>query len=461
MDGDSQLQSTLQKCGEKIDNLTSRFTDNVRMAKTGMSPGNMSSVHMFKNCVADVKQKLKDINKIVTEHDVLDAKGLKIIQDKIYKLFEYLAPFQRLQTTDFEIMGCVMQQKSICHAAIREKEASVKRKHLGYEDKLHVYADRLSVEAIILGQMASLIQQHHVTNLYRDQLMSEINSLNYVLYELKKKVDNVSQSSGSADVVSMYASVLAEKVILEGQLASCAVADDHHFTDDTAILSSLNITDNPSILAMEVFLRSQVDTSVYRQLQRSGELLDNATAQVVTRFLLQGEITQALQKIKDKYSTKVEHEKVQDLVLRQRKFCTEELIERHQTVSESIEIQLKQVLSYIKQSSNRKQASESFINLLKRLYKKHSTELHELQSGNNFEQNKNQQIASVLQTDLDQLLSRIPKLLEEVGDPSLQDSDWSVENLSTKVEESIFSGLNKPISGKAFTKFVNFSDSLS
>jgi hypothetical protein len=65
MDGDSQLQSTLQKCGEKIDNLTSRFTDNVRMAKTGMSPGNMSSVHMFKNCVADVKQKLKDINKIV------------------------------------------------------------------------------------------------------------------------------------------------------------------------------------------------------------------------------------------------------------------------------------------------------------------------------------------------------------------------------------------------------------
>jgi hypothetical protein len=53
------------------------------MAKTGMSPGNISSVHMFKNCVADVKQKLKDINKIVTEHDVLDAKGLKIIQDKI------------------------------------------------------------------------------------------------------------------------------------------------------------------------------------------------------------------------------------------------------------------------------------------------------------------------------------------------------------------------------------------
>jgi hypothetical protein len=41
---------------------------------------------------------------------------------------------------------------------------------------------------------------------------------------------------------------------------------------------------------------------------------------------LQGEITQALQKIKDKYSTEVEHEKVQDLVLRQRKFCTEELI---------------------------------------------------------------------------------------------------------------------------------------
>jgi hypothetical protein len=84
-------------------------------------------------------------------------------------------------------MGCVMHQKSICHAAIREKESSAKRKHLGYEDKLHVYADRLSVEAIILGQMASLIQQHHVTNLYRDQLMSEINSLNYVLYELKKK----------------------------------------------------------------------------------------------------------------------------------------------------------------------------------------------------------------------------------------------------------------------------------
>ncbi|XP_063446261.1 major antigen-like isoform X1 [Mytilus trossulus] len=436
-DGDSQqLRSTLQKCGEKIDSLTTRFTENVRMAKSGVVPGSLASVHMFKNCVNDVKQKLKDINKIVTEHEVLDAKGLKVINDKIYKLFEYLAPYQRLQTSDFEIIGQVLQQKTVCQSAIVDKENAAKRKHLGYEDKLHVYADRLSVEAIVLGQMASLIQQHHVTNLYRDQLMNEINSLNQVLYELKKKVDSVSHSPTSGNVVSMYASVLAEKIILEGQLASCAVTDDHHPTDDTAILSSLNISDNPSIMAMEVFLRSQVDSSVYRQLQRSGELLDNATAQVVTRFLLQGEITQALQKIKDKYRTDTEHEKVQDLVIRQRKFCTEELIERHETVSESIDVHLKLVLYLIKQSPNKKQALESFINLLKRIFQRQSTELQELHSGNNFEQNKSQQVCSTLQSDLDQLLSQIPKVFDEVSDPSTEVEE-SVETLSTQVADML------------------------
>lgn len=430
-DGDNQLiRSTLQKCGEKIDHLTNRFSDNVRLA--GMSVISLSSVEMFQSCVKDVKQKLKDINQIVTEHEVLDAKGLKVIHDKIFKLFEYLAPYQRFQSSDFEIMGQVVLQKNMCQSNIRDKELTTKRKHLGYDDKLHVYADRLSVEAIILGQMASLMQQHHVTNLYRDQLMCEINTLNQTLYDLKKKVDSVSQSSRNVDAVSLYASVLAEKVILEGQLASCAVADDHHFTDDTAILSSLNIADNPSILAMEVFLRSQVDSSVYKQLQKSGELLDNATAQVVTRFLLQGEITQALQKLKEKYNTDIGHEKIQDLVIRQRKFCTEELIERHETVTECVDSQLRVVLSVIKQSTNRKQALESFINLLKRIFKKHSAELHELQSGDSYEQNKNQQISSTLQSDLDQLLSRIPNIFEDVSE-SLNDSGEAIETQTTQI----------------------------
>ncbi|XP_062614667.1 uncharacterized protein LOC134276428 isoform X3 [Saccostrea cucullata] len=343
-DMDEDLRKTLQKCGEKIDSLTLRLTEKVRMVNSGTEIFDPSSDNTlaFKQCLKHLKEKLQDINNNIAARESLDAKGLKIVHTKLLHLSQYIGELQKFERSDFNVISKMSRHEARAAAMMGEREKMSKRGRMSLEDKMNVYADRLSVEAIILGQMAYMIQRHQMGCLSRDVLMKEIQGVNSIILEMERRIDNStrdlsnSDQERSPDLVSSYAEMLAEKIVLEGQLASSVMAEDHQNTDDIAILSSLNITDNPSILAMEVFLRSQVDSSVHQQLTKSVREMEELSGHIISRSLIQGEISYALQKLKQRFNTHVESEELSDLLQRERKFLCEQLQDRSQSLYTSV-----------------------------------------------------------------------------------------------------------------------------
>ncbi|XP_022319320.2 uncharacterized protein LOC111122066 isoform X4 [Crassostrea virginica] len=415
---DEDLRKTLQKCGEKIDSLTVRLTDKVRMVNsgTGIFEASSDNTLAFKQCLKHLKEKLQDINNNIAARDSLDAKGLRTVHTKLLHLSQYIGELQKFERSDFNIMSKMSRHEARAAAMMGEREKASKRGRISLEDKMNVYADRLSVEAIILGQMAYLIQRHQMGCLSRDVLMKEIQGVNSIILDMERRIDNStrdltnSDQERDTDLVSSYVEMLAEKIVLEGQLASCVMADDHHHTDDRAILSSLNITDNPSILAMEVFLRSQVDSNVHQQLTKSVREMEELTGHIISRSLIQGEISFALHKLKTRFNTHVESEELKDLLQRERKFLCEQLQDRSQGLYKSVADYQALVLScvncHINLSSDR--IRETLSNTLVEKFHKHiSTMREQLGKVDSTEQERIKHVILALEEDCKMAKSEI------------------------------------------------------
>ena len=221
---DEGWKNTLKKCGDKIDVLTKKLNEKVKAAKLGGAAVEGSSSEntlAFHHFVKQMRWKLVELNSHVAEHETLDAKSLNVVHGKVMNLLEYLNSLQRFKHKDYELLGKLSRHQISAQAILNERESRVKRSRLHFEEKIHMYADRLSVEAIILGQMAYLVQRYQMGDLYRDVLVCTIQDANNVIVDLEKKIDESTKTFNNqedgVDLISSYTSILAEKIVLEGQ----------------------------------------------------------------------------------------------------------------------------------------------------------------------------------------------------------------------------------------------------
>ena len=443
-DIDAEVRKTLQKCGEKIDSLTARLTEREREMKAGASlfEGSVAeSTVAFQQCLDHMKEKLVEVNSALGDQEIVDAKDLVTLHLKMTQLLEYISQLQKFKHTDFNVLGRVSRQEARVSAALTQREHSG-RKRLSQKDKMRVYADRLSVEAILLGQMAYLVQRNQIGNIHRDILLREIQEINGVILELERRVDHASRNLGvsgderDTDLVSTYAAMLAEKVVLEGQLASCTMAEDNQSTDDTAVLASLNISDNPSILAMEVFMRSQIDSSVHQELQKAADEMNAVSGHVVSRALIQGEVTHALQNLKKKFNSSVDSEELCDLIQRERKFSHEQLLSTLQSACVSVDVYQALVISYLSYHAHISQNSEMIESLNAKVserFQKQILELRQKQThASDFEQDRIQHVIIALDQGSSQISSLLLSCSDESGDSF---SELDVKDIETTVLE--------------------------
>ena len=332
---ETELRQTLLKCGEKVDNLTARISDGIKSAMVE-TPRFSDNTWAFQTCVSKLKDKVTEVTILVNEHDDLNAKDLKHVQEKVRYLAMFVNQVDKLGDTDWDIAGKIAKQELKFQHLLAHKETAARKSTLKYEDRLQLYADKLAFEAMILGQMGILIQRQQVGSIYKDSLLREIHETNLQILELERRIDNVSRelnpSDQEKDLVSSYAAMLAEKIVLEGQLASGAMVQDLENSENLEILNSLQVEESPSVLAMEIFLRSQADTSISQQLQKFAEKADAVSNHIVTRALLQGEITHALQTVKKKFKQTSPSEDLSTLVKRERQFAFDELQSRHKLI---------------------------------------------------------------------------------------------------------------------------------
>ncbi|XP_069124825.1 uncharacterized protein [Argopecten irradians] len=437
------LRQTLVKCSDTVDSLTGRLVDKVKAAKIGgasLEGSSAENMIAFQNCVKEMREKVVEVNNMVAEHEALDAKSLKMVHGKLMNLLEYLGHLQRFKNRDFDMLGRITHQDLQAKAVIKRRESGIRRSRLHFEEKVHLYADRLSVEAIILGQMAYLVQRYQMGDVYRDLLLKEIQDVNMVILDLERKIDDATKthcaSESGVDIVSSYAAILAEKIVLEGQLASCAMAADNQTTDDTAVLSALQITENPSILAMEVFLRCQVDTSVHHNLHQASEHMDSVTGHIITRSLVQGEISHALSKLKSRFSLKDGVRDVTDLLRQERKFSHEQLISKCESVCNAAEVYQAMVGSTLRcqaclaQTPNIK---DTLYTKMSRSFQKHIEEFQEKQRTSEArEQNRCRHIISALEVELDLGVRNLRELFE----PGLSETEEVMSDMTPVSVES-------------------------
>ncbi|KAL4239345.1 hypothetical protein ACF0H5_000162 [Mactra antiquata] len=334
---ESELRQTLLKCGEKVDDLTVRLSDGLKHAKTE-TPHFSDCTWAFQTCVSKLKDKLTEISVLMHEHDDLNAKDLKHVQEKVGYLAQYVNEVDKLGENDWDVAGKIAKQELKFQHLLAHKENAARKSTLKYEDRLQLYADKLAFEAMILGQMGILIQRQQIGSIYKDVLLKEIHEVNLDILDLERRIDGVTremnQFDQEKDLVSSYAAILAEKIVLEGQLATGAMVQDLENSENMEVLSALNVTESPAVLAMEIFLRSQVDSSVTEQLQKFAEKMSSFTNHIVTRALLQGEITHALQVVKKKFKPLGQSEDLSSLVKRERQFAFNELQNRRKLVSD-------------------------------------------------------------------------------------------------------------------------------
>ncbi|KAJ8318268.1 hypothetical protein KUTeg_003359 [Tegillarca granosa] len=435
---DSDIKQSLCKYSDKINSLSSRLSEKVTSAKSGGVSfdgiGNDNTI-VFQQCVQHLHQKLVEMGHLVDENESLDAKGLKSVKQKVGELGEYLGQLHKLEHQDFDLMGKIAKQEARSQALLYEKGRNMRRSRLSYDEKLSIYADRLAVESIVLGQMAYMVQERQMVNLYRDVLMREIKEVNAMILDLAKCIDDATREAGfhngDLDVVSSYAALLAEKIVLEGQLASCTMAAESHNTDDTAILTSLQISDNPSILAMEVFLRSQLDSSINQQIQEhsSPSHSDVITGHIVTRSLVQGELTHALQKLKSQFNTQVGVEDIVELLKRERQFSHDQLLVREESICNSVDMFHSVCLSCLRYHIQKTQAHVPQLvdTLCQKVTEHFHSKIQEYQEKLNVlegsERRKHELICEMLQSELS-LASSTLQQLNEVSQPELSDEDY-------------------------------------
>ena len=332
---EGELRQTLIKCGEKIDSLTNRLSDGLKCARIE-TPKFSDSTWAFQKCVDKLKEKVTEVGVIVNEHDEINAKDIKVLQERMRHLIEFVSQIDKLGENDWDIAGKIAKQEMKFQYLLANRESAARKSNLKYEDKLQLYADKLAFEAMILGQMGILIQRQQIGNIYKDSLLREIHEANLQTLELERRVDSttrdMTKSDQDKDLVSSFASILAEKVVLEGQLATCAMVQDMEASENMEVLSSLQVSESPAVLAMEIFLRSQVDSSVNEQLKKLAENMDKVSNHIVTKALLQGEITHALQIVKQKFKSHEPCEDLSSLVKKERTFAYEQLAARHKMI---------------------------------------------------------------------------------------------------------------------------------
>ncbi|XP_050391694.1 golgin subfamily A member 4 isoform X1 [Patella vulgata] len=295
----THLQKRLSEYGQKIDTMTNNLEktsiESDDVGNIGQSDGQEIA---FEDCLTEIRERIVEIGEQLdaieddsseseSEEDE-DETTIDDVREKLSNLLEFVQEHSKLSSFDWKVLDKMTRQ----HSAIMRSKAT-KQETVTREDRLKLYADRVSIEAVILGEMATLLQNKY-TDTPSNPLFNEMNNLNNLILVLHQQLDLESRhltfENRVDDVLSSYADILAERIVLESDLC-----------DKQCVASKGQVT----MLAMEGLTRSQIDCQINETLNRPLNELESVSSHIVSRALIQGELTCALQKVKKHVNTSI------------------------------------------------------------------------------------------------------------------------------------------------------------
>ncbi|KAK7502092.1 hypothetical protein BaRGS_00006844, partial [Batillaria attramentaria] len=267
------LVSRIDGCGKKLDKLTNMIQEEGDSSGAGENPGRKCSGG---GCPDS------------------DASSMA-------NLCEYVKQHSQFSDYDWRLTQLLMAQK----LAITRDEAEDADSSGQSKSKLQNYADRLSLESLILVEMAHILENRESEEDEKDPVVHELSVLNSKVLSLQQKLDQelrtLSVEGSSTDVLRVQAELMAEKILLEGQLCSGAFGQNSHLSESDAKEEEEKKL-QPKLLAAEAIMRSQLDSYIGQNLDKTCDEMWSSASHLTTRALVQGELTFALTNLKKQLS---------------------------------------------------------------------------------------------------------------------------------------------------------------
>ncbi|GAB1600062.1 golgin subfamily A member 4-like isoform X1 [Argonauta hians] len=307
------LSQRLQLCEETMSYVNEQLSKDCRDIPQLPEKRTIDEVKLaFHNCMDQITKKLVDVNEEVRaiESAATKQQTNKLtprIKDKLCYMIRYIQHVQNLTKEEWHILGNVDLKKVTIEKRLKEKWETMESNSDDASQKIIVYAEKLALQIIILGELSHLLQTNYLSNRCPDTLWKEINEVNQLFLQLKEKVMKDMDDcflDNDAEVLCNYVETLAQKIIVEGHLMSSMRS---HGSVAENVEKRKDVSEIPC-LAIEAISRSLSCEYMEHQFQYLGDQLEKFSGHFTAQVLLQGEMTFALINLKDQIAQEMSNE---------------------------------------------------------------------------------------------------------------------------------------------------------
>ena len=345
----SELEGRVESCKDRIGSLSTSLQSAsnkvlpVSSSEAAAAAAGMSScLHEIREQVREIGEQLDSLEEGDEDSDSEDdgeQTTVEDIREKLAHLTEYIEEHSKLSTSDWSLLRLMtLQRTSLIIPA--EAKQPMETESESAEEKLKLYADKISLEAVLLYEMAHILQTKDCLS-PEDSVCREIDCLNSQLVSLHQKLDMEMKTmhfeEPQADLLSSYVELMAEKILINGQIFADNFDQRSHL-GKVMVEGSSSV--QPVILATEALVRSQIDSFISSNMDNSVNEIMSLPTHLSLRSVVQSELTYALSQLKTKLK---KFPQVLQPGPANYKFSFERLLERQQKVFASIENYEKQL----------------------------------------------------------------------------------------------------------------------
>lgn len=207
-------------------------------------------------------------------------------------------------------------------------------------ERLKAFAEKLSLEAVVVGEMASLVKTSQDYMMFgRESYLHDIQHANSKILELERKVQMMQShseqqqrllSTSQQDSMQLFSATLAEKVVLQGRLQLLL----EKLREEQAMqLPHSSESQTAKDLSQEALFRSKLDDNLYAKSQDA----QTEVSSLASKALIQGELAFVLSKLKERMSDSMTDQERLDFVEQELDIAQQRLHERERNMAEIVE----------------------------------------------------------------------------------------------------------------------------
>ncbi|XP_059163894.1 uncharacterized protein LOC131946906 isoform X2 [Physella acuta] len=292
----------------KVESLTARLGS---LSKQVQRPASLtceeSAAAGVSSCLHEIRERVQRIGEQLDSLDEGDEDSdsedegeqttVEDIREKLASLTEFIEQHTKLSTSDWAVLRLVCLQKET-HTPSANKEECLPADEESAEVKLKLYADKLSLEAVVLSEMAHILTSKEYLS-SEDSVSLEIDALNSHILGLHQMLDNEMKTmhfeEPVEDLLASYVELMAEKILVNGQLSENMFDKKSHLIKDGEGLPLVHA----GLLATEALIRSQIDSFISSNLDSKASEILSLPTHLAARSIIQGELTYALKELKN------------------------------------------------------------------------------------------------------------------------------------------------------------------